>query len=340
MSSEIRRFKFFIINLIIKKQLLMSTFTLTTDTSSLNSLDERVVSPKQSPLKFEIVQEISHSNSYVYLAWVPTEQEYLAVKLFPFRQGKPSVAYELESRFAGLDHPNVISIRETITETECPLPNTDCNVSYILMEAYSFNFDEALEKHSCLFDEKMCRTFFKQLISGVEYLHSQGIAHLDLKLKNLMISSDYELKIIDFDHSYIKGDKSIRTRGTANYRAPELREKRCFDPVAADIYSLGIILFTLLNQHIPYLEDKPVDGYDLQGLLYHDLQGFWEAQEILGEEESGSDSFKSLFELMTKEAPEERITLERVKNSEWFQGETYSSEEVAERFIAALSAKN
>ena len=75
--------------------------------------------------------------------------------------------------------------------------------------------------------KKLARTYFRQLIDGLEYLHSQGVRHLDLKLENLLIGDDYQLKIIDFDLSYMSGDTQILTRGSKFYRAPELRASQC-----------------------------------------------------------------------------------------------------------------
>jgi len=59
-------------------------------------------------------------------------------------------------------------------------------------------------------------------MSGLDYIHSKGIAHLDLKLDNLLIGSNYQLKIADFDLSYKVGDKRIVSDGSKHYRAPEI----------------------------------------------------------------------------------------------------------------------
>lgn len=68
------------------------------------------------------------------------------------------------------------------------------------------DFFDALMEIKVKFDDTLVRTYFHQLVSGVEYLHSHGIAHLDLKLENLMLGENFELKIIDFDLSYVRGD--------------------------------------------------------------------------------------------------------------------------------------
>ena len=107
--------------------------------------------------------------------------------------------------------------------------------------------------------DKLIRTYFRSLIDGLEYLHKQGVCHLDLKLENLLIGKDYQLKIADFDMSYMVGDDKVITKGTKYYRAPELRSGKCRNGVAADVYSAGIILFALKTGGvIPYFEDSPL----------------------------------------------------------------------------------
>lgn len=105
----------------------------------------------------------------------------------------------------------------------------------------------------------MPRTLFRQLIEGMDYLHSNGISHLDIKLDNLVLSDDGLLKIIDFDASHQKDSgKKIISRGTKVYRAPEIRSSECENGFAADIYSCGILLFCFVMGRYPYLEKATV----------------------------------------------------------------------------------
>jgi len=53
-------------------------------------------------------------------------------------------------------------------------------------------------------------------------MHSKGVYHLDLKLANLVLGKGYQLKVIDFDTSYLKGDLVVLSYGSKNYRAPEV----------------------------------------------------------------------------------------------------------------------
>lgn len=83
----------------------------------------------------------------------------------------------------------------------------------------------------------------------------------------MIIGSDFNFKIIDFDTAYVEGDPSLLGYGTPNYRAPEVKEGKCSNPFSADIYSLAIILFTLMYGHYPYTERGQINGVNLEKLL-------------------------------------------------------------------------
>eukprot|EP00330_Aristerostoma_sp_ATCC50986_P012263 CAMPEP_0114583360 /NCGR_PEP_ID=MMETSP0125-20121206/7108_1 /TAXON_ID=485358 ORGANISM="Aristerostoma sp., Strain ATCC 50986" /NCGR_SAMPLE_ID=MMETSP0125 /ASSEMBLY_ACC=CAM_ASM_000245 /LENGTH=131 /DNA_ID=CAMNT_0001776769 /DNA_START=184 /DNA_END=579 /DNA_ORIENTATION=+ len=131
----------------------------------------------------------------------------------------------------------------------------------------------------------MVRTLFHQLIDGVEYLHTTKVVHLDLKLQNIMLGANFNLKIIDFDLAYMHEDNVIKSKGTANFRAPELRAGAAFDLEACDIFSLGIILFLIKTRGIlPFKECLESEDEDqllvkLQKHLNKNPEKFWEIHE-------------------------------------------------------------
>jgi len=92
---------------------------------------------------------------------------------------------------------------------------------------------------------------------------------LDLKPENIFIGEDYALKIGDFDLSFITGDNNVRSMGTKCYRAPEIVYQRSENPFAADIYSLGIVLFFMITHgEIPSLDTNDVsEEYTFQDVL-------------------------------------------------------------------------
>jgi len=118
------------------------------------------------------------------------------------------------------------------------------------------------------FDETITRTYFHQLVDGLEAIHAQGIAHRDLKPENLLLDSNYKLKIADFGFAtnYIDPESGeeifLKTAcGTQGYLAPELIKKEPYS-YPADIFAIGIILFTMYAGFPPFqTADKNKDWW-------------------------------------------------------------------------------
>lgn len=74
------------------------------------------------------------------------------------------------------------------------------------------------------FSERVAKFYFKQLMNAVKYIHGNNYAHRDIKLQNILMSDDFNLKIADFGFSskIIEGKKFERVLGTEGYMAPEL----------------------------------------------------------------------------------------------------------------------
>jgi len=102
--------------------------------------------------------------------------------------------------------------------------------------------------------ESEVKVIFQQLAEGVSYLHKHNIAHRDLKLENILINSDKNIKIIDFGFSLVTSkNKPLNICcGTPSYMAPELIAKKNYYGHLVDIWALGILLFVLLSGQFPF----------------------------------------------------------------------------------------
>jgi 5'-AMP-activated protein kinase catalytic alpha subunit len=292
---------------------------------------------KDKPLT--ILKELKKSTFPVYLAHSHTLNTPIAVKVFPIESAQPHPSYFRELVVQQLCHPNIIKVHES-----CEFVSQFCKeekepVAYILMELAPFGtFFDLIWRKGLPINESLTRTYFHQLIDGVDYLHSNYIAHTDLKPENLMLGDQYILKIIDFERSKKGTIGKIPGRGTKNYRAPEVKNKECEDPKSADVYSAGVILFVLMSHFHPYLEDKEVKGFDLQKLMLENNEFYWDALiECKGDVENLSQDFKDLFFGMVRLSPLERWTLEEVKRSVWYNGPVLSQKEL--KIIMAKTIK-
>lgn len=114
------------------------------------------------------------------------------------------------------------------------------------------------------------QSVWNQLCVGVNCMHSKRVAHLDLKLENVLVDFEGEtcvVKITDFGLSMtgLEPEQLVEAcpRGTVWYVAPEVVARRAFNPFAADAYSFGILIFALFLQKFPYDIEKP--SYQLFG---------------------------------------------------------------------------
>jgi calcium/calmodulin-dependent protein kinase I len=113
-----------------------------------------------------------------------------------------------------------------------------------------------LEKRNFLISEARAKELFKQIASAVAYIHQFGIVHRDLKIENIIMSDNSEEsvpKLADFGMVKILGpeEKAQERLGTVAYAAPEVLLKKPYTK-KVDVWSLGIILFMLLGQTLPF----------------------------------------------------------------------------------------
>jgi len=113
------------------------------------------------------------------------------------------------------------------------------------------------------FSDEQARNYWRQLLAGLEYVHSQKICHRDLKLENLLLDPNDTLKISDFGLSVLRQEyhnhkELMAIAGTPNYIAPEIIAGRGYDGFKADIWSAGVCLYGILAGYLPFDTGKDV----------------------------------------------------------------------------------
>jgi len=214
--------------------------------------------------KYRLLKTIGKGNfAKVKLAkHIPTGKE-VAIKIIDKTQLNPGSLQKLfrEVRIMKtLDHPNIVKLFQVI-ETEKTL--------YLVMEyASGGEVFDYLVLHGRM-KEKEARAKFRQIVSAVQYCHQKKIIHRDLKAENLLLDSEMNIKIADFGFSneFIPGNKLDTFCGSPPYAAPELFQGKKYDGPEVDVWSLGVILYTLVSGSLPF------DGSTLRELRERVLRG-------------------------------------------------------------------
>ncbi|XP_048474166.1 MAP/microtubule affinity-regulating kinase 4-like [Rhincodon typus] len=151
-----------------------------------------------------------------------------------------------------------------------------------------------------------CVTFF-QIVSAVQYCHQRNIVHRDLKAENLLLDGDCNIKIADFGFSneFQFGNKLDTFCGSPPYAAPELFQGKKYDGPEVDIWSLGVILYTLVSGSLPF------DGQNLKELRERVLRGKYRVPFYM------STDCENILKRFLVLNPAKRGTLEQIMKDKW-----------------------
>ncbi|XP_075963407.1 MAP/microtubule affinity-regulating kinase 3a isoform X9 [Anarhichas minor] len=197
-----------------------------------------------------------------------------------------------------LNHPNIVKLFEVI-ETERTL--------YLVMEyASGGEVFDYLVAHGRM-KEKEARSKFRQIVSAVQYCHQKHIVHRDLKAENLLLDADMNIKIADFGFSneFTMGNKLDTFCGSPPYAAPELFQGKKYDGPEVDVWSLGVILYTLVSGSLPF------DGQNLKELRERVLRGKYRIPFYM------STDCENLLKRFLVLNPSKRGTLEQIMKDRW-----------------------
>lgn len=110
---------------------------------------------------------------------------------------------------------------------------------------------DLIKQHSCL-TEDVAKYFFMQMLDTLIYIKSVDIAHRDIKLENMLVTHDYQLKFADFGFASFSKEKQTEQKGTPIYIAPEIIRGEAYDGEQVDVFSSGVCLFAMVSGRYPF----------------------------------------------------------------------------------------
>ncbi|KAL5206600.1 hypothetical protein ABZP36_034809 [Zizania latifolia] len=202
-----------------------------------------------------------------------------------------------------VSHKNIVQLHEVMA--------TRSKIYFVMEYVKGGELFEKIEKSGKL-TEGVAHKYFQQLISAVDYCHSQGVYHRDLKPENLLLDENENLKVSDFGLSALsesKGQDGLlhTTCGTPAYVAPEVISKMGYDGAKSDIWSCGVILFVLVAGYLPFQCPNLMEMYSK--IQQGDFRcPSWFSRKLQ----------KLLYKIMDPN-PSTRISIQKIKESTWFR---------------------
>ena len=198
-----------------------------------------------------------------------------------------------------LHHKNIIQLYSII--------QTQKKIFLIMEYASGKELFDYIIKEKKLKEEEACK-FYQQIINGIEYLHKLRIVHRDLKPENLLLDSNKNIKICDFNLSnFYNKNELLKTQcGSPCYAAPEMIKGKKYKAIKIDIWSSGIILYVMLCGFLPFNDEK-------NDILYKKIvKGEFFLPKFL------SQNAKDLITKILSVDPDLRINIVDIKKHSWF----------------------
>ena len=262
--------------------------------------------------KYEIGQELGKgAYAKVKLAINKITKEKFAIKIYEKEKlnsnSKKSCVFKEIQILRKLNHKNIAKLIEVIS-TEKQILIVQELIEGISLREY-YNNEIRNQKGISIHKESIFKKIFYQIFSAMDYIHKKNIAHRDIKLENILLKSNYEIKIIDFGFGMLNPEKKLQKFfcGTPNYMPPEIAEKKPYVGQLADMWSLGVLVYKI------FCADFPFKGKDEKELYKSIKSGKFSYAKYTPE------YAKKIIGSLIVLDPNKRISCEDVLKSDWLK---------------------
>lgn len=230
-------------------------------------------------------------------------------------------------------HKHIVNLHSVSNSGRLKIGNLEFKEPYTVLElAENGCIVDCLEKTGNL-TEDVSRYYFRQLIEGLEHIHSHGYIHRDIKPDNLLLNSDFDMLISDFGHSVpmvdgVSDDTTYWTQlGTPMYNPPESHSKPATGSPAVDIFMAGTVLFIFLTGMIPFKKGAETDDLFYQHFYQGTPRRFWTAHFKNSRIQLPEDAIELMTSLFAVN-PAKRPSISDIKNHAWYNSPVPSKENV------------
>ena len=230
--------------------------------------------------------------------------EKVAVKILDKLKIKDNIDIERISReieiLKSISHPNICQLYES---------NSTIHNFYLIMEYIEGGDLSDYINSNISLNEHISCNFFRQLISVIEYLYEMGISHRDIKPENILLDASHQnIKVIDFGLSNYCADSELLKSacGSPCFASPEMLSGHPYNGITTDIWSSGIVLYSMLVGTLPF------DDQELNALYDQIKVGTFYIPSTLSLE--AIDFLKKILQV----EPNKRMNLFQIKEHPWF----------------------
>jgi len=259
----------------------------------------------------------------VKLAMVKKTQTYIALKILDPEIANEKAGKKELSILKDLNHKNIVRVYDYFENVRWGNANTT-----ILAIEYACQ-GELIEylMYTGKFEDRLARWFFRNLTDAVEYCHEHKIVHRDLKLDHCLLGKNFVLKITDFGYATYDDEKMNSYVGTKGYAAPEVLRGDKYT-ASVDIFSMGVMLFIALAGTQPWREARPYKDRWYKMVHRRKWREFFEYHK---RSHIFSRNQEKILMGMLEPEHEDRYSLHKIKQCNWFQGITITQDEAAKR---------